>query len=61
MTTAADANTAWSAITAVQADIIPQATSAANAAKASQLQGAQTALGVALQYIQDVQKLVVGF
>jgi hypothetical protein len=61
MTTAADANTAWSAITTVQADIIPQATSSTNAAKASQLQGAQTALAVALAYVQDVQKLVVGF
>lgn len=61
MTTAADANTAWSAITTVIADITPQATSAANAASASKLQGAQTAARFALTYVQDIQTLVVGF
>lgn len=61
MTTNGDTNTAWSAITAVIADLTPQATSAANAASAAKLQGAITAARFALTYIQDVQTLTTGF
>lgn len=61
MTTAADTNTALSAITTVIADLIPQTTSAANSASAQKLQAATTAANVCLQYINDVKTLVVGF
>jgi hypothetical protein len=61
VTTVADTNTAFSALTAVVTDLIPQATSAANAASAQKLQGAITACNIAISYCRDVSALVVGF
>lgn len=61
MTTAADVLTAISAITQVIADLIPQATSAANSASAQKLQGAITAANISLLYIKDCTPLTVGF
>ena len=61
MTTVADTNTAFSALTAVVADLIPQATSAANSASASKLQSAITQCNIAISYTRDVSACVVGF
>jgi hypothetical protein len=61
MTTAADLATAWSAITTCQSDLVVQVAATANAAKASQLTGAEEALRVAKSYVQDAQALSVGF
>lgn len=61
MTTAADTATALAAVKTVVADLIPQTTSAANAASAQKLQAATTAANVAIQYLNDVTTLVVGF
>lgn len=61
MTTAADVNTAISAVTTCQADLIVQVAATANAASVSKLTGAEETLRVALSYLNDAKTLVVGF